>query len=136
MKAVAKLVMIDNDDNYLLMYRSDHPTYGIDPDLPGGTIEPGETVVGAMLREVEEEAGVSLAVSHVEEVYSGKEYSGSDTLYVLYTAMLDARPSITISWEHSSYEWISHADFIIKSKNARDTYMHMVSDIIEGTLEG
>ena len=35
MKKVAKLVMIDPDGKYLLMYRSDHPTFGTDPDLPG-----------------------------------------------------------------------------------------------------
>ncbi|MEO7905004.1 MAG: hypothetical protein ABIR91_04385 [Candidatus Saccharimonadales bacterium] len=43
MKKVAKLVMIDENDKYLMMYRSDHPTLGCDADLPGGTHEEGET---------------------------------------------------------------------------------------------
>lgn len=54
MKKVAKLVMIDPNDKYLLMYRSEHPTFGNDPDLPGGTLEDGESVLETMLREVEE----------------------------------------------------------------------------------
>ena len=45
MKKVAKLVIIDSDDKYLLMHRSDHPTFGVDPDLPGGTLEDDETML-------------------------------------------------------------------------------------------
>lgn len=39
MKQVAKLVIIDDRGKYLLMQRSSHPTFGDDPDLPGGTLE-------------------------------------------------------------------------------------------------
>lgn len=57
MKTVAKLVIADSDDKYLLMYRSDHPTFGIDPDLPGGTMVDDEDALETMTREVKEEAG-------------------------------------------------------------------------------
>ena len=52
MKKVAKLVIIDNENKYLLMYRSGHPTFGDDPDLPGGTLEGREQPVDTMVREV------------------------------------------------------------------------------------
>lgn len=45
MKKVAKLVIVDPQNNYLLMYRNQHPTFGDDPDLPGGTVEGSETYV-------------------------------------------------------------------------------------------
>ena len=48
MKKVAKLVIVDKDEKYLLMYRSNHPTFGNDPDLPGGTVEEGESLELAM----------------------------------------------------------------------------------------
>ncbi len=32
------------------MYRGDHPTFGIDPDLPGGTLEDGESNLETILR--------------------------------------------------------------------------------------
>lgn len=129
-KTVAKLVMIDQNDQYLLMYRSDHPTFGEDPDLPGGTLEEGESALETMLREVEEEAGVIVDKTAVKEVYDGTDYSQHDTHYVLYTTKLAVRPEIVMSWEHSSYEWLTQEEFIKKAKDANDTYMHMVGDTI------
>ncbi len=130
MKKVAKLVMIDDTGKYLLMYRSEHPTYGIDPDLPGGTLEGDELPVDCMLREVAEESGVEIDRSLVAQLYMGTEYSESGTEYHLFVATLPARPVIHMSWEHSSFEWIDKDEFLEKSKSAKDTYMHMVHDAL------
>lgn len=130
MKKVAKLVMIDRDEQYLMMWRSDHPTLGEDPDLPGGTHEDGEELIDTMLREVDEEAGVTIKREDVVEVYGGVAYSEHDTFYGLYVARFDHRPEIIMSWEHSSYEWISRDAFIRTAAAAKDTYMHMVADVI------
>jgi 8-oxo-dGTP pyrophosphatase MutT (NUDIX family) len=56
MNKVAKLVIVDNQGKYLLMHRSEHPRFGTDPDLPGGTLEGSEEPIQTMLREVLEEA--------------------------------------------------------------------------------
>ena len=130
MKQVAKLVLVDNDNNYLLMYRSDHPTFGSDPDLPGGTLEDGESTLEAVVREVYEEIGVVVRENEVTELYAGTDYSKHDTHYTLYIATVDRRPLITLSWEHSTYEWIPREAFLTAAKNAKDTYMHMVHDIL------
>lgn len=131
MKKVAKLVMIDPDDKHLLMYRSDHPTFGIDPDLPGGTLEDEETLIETMLREVKEEVGVDIDANLAREIYSGTDYSAHGTHYALFVAKLDQRPEIVMSWEHSKYEWLDLGEFLQKAKNAKDTYMHMVYDILK-----
>lgn len=130
MKKVAKLLMIDPEDKYLLMYRSDHPTFGKDPDLPGGTMEDNETLLETMLREVKEEAGVVIDAKSVDAVYSGTKYSAHDTHYTLFIAKVKTRPEIIMSWEHSSYEWLERDKFLQKARNANDTYMHMVSDVM------
>lgn len=131
MKKVAKLVMVDPDGKYLLMYRSDHPTFGIDPDLPGGTLEDGETLLEAMLREVEEESGVIINRDDVGEVYSGNNYSAHGTHYSLFIAKVKSRPDVKMSWEHSSYVWLDKGEFLEKANNAKDTYMHMVYDVLK-----
>lgn len=126
MSKVAKLVIIDDDDKYLMVYRSEHPTFGNDPDLPGGTLENDEEPVDTMVREVYEEAGVVIDEAVIQKVYEGTDYSRHKTHYSLYVAKLDYRPVILMSWEHSAYEWLDRGDFLEKAKSANDTYMHMV----------
>ena len=50
----------------LLMQRSDNGQWG----LPGGYVEPGESVVAATAREVAEETGVQIEVGRLLGVYS------------------------------------------------------------------
>jgi len=130
MKKVAKLVIVDKDKNYLLMYRSNHPVFGDDPDLPGGTLEGLESTLETMIREVQEEAGIIIDKDAVEEIYSGVEYSAHGTFYTLFIAKVEDQPLVNVSWEHSSYDWLSRNDFLAKAKGANDTYMHMVSDTL------
>jgi 8-oxo-dGTP pyrophosphatase MutT (NUDIX family) len=127
MKKVAKLVIIDKDKRYLLLYRDNHPTFGDDPDLPGGTLEGLESTLETMIREVQEEAGIIINKDAVEEIYSGVEYSVHGTHYTLFITQLIDRPTVNISWEHASYDWQSRDDFIANAQSANDTYMHMVS---------
>jgi len=130
MKQVAKVVIIDGEDRYLLMKRSNHPRFLNDPDLPGGTIEEGEETLAAALREVVEEAGVSLSPNDVISAYIGSDYSTHGTEYSLYIARLTERPAVTISWEHGSFDWVSREDFLKQAREANDTFMHMVHDIV------
>lgn len=129
-KTVAKVVIIDQDHQYLLMYRSEHPIFGIDPDLPGGTQEDDETEFETMLREAEEEAGVIIDPSAAYEVFSSTDYSDHESKYILFGARVDQRPDIEMSWEHSSYEWVPRHEFIEKCMAANDSYMHMVGDAV------
>ncbi len=130
MKKVAKLIIIC-DSEYLMLYRDKHPTFGNDPDLAGGTLEEGESLLETMIREVQEEIGVDVAQRTIEELYTGTDYSRHGTHYVLYRTYLDKKPNITISWEHVDYEWLDRDTFLHKSKNANDTYMHMVHDVMK-----
>jgi len=132
MKQVAKVLIIDNDGCHLLMTRSNHPTFLNDPDLPGGTIEEGEQVLEAALREVEEEAGILLYPTDVVHAYTGDSYSTHGTEHSLYIARVAQRPIVTMSWEHSSYAWVSQEEFLEQARTANDNYMHMVHDVISG----
>lgn len=129
-KKVAKLIITCGEE-YLLLYRDKHPTFGNDPDLAGGTLEDGESTLETMIREVQEEIGLDVAAQNVEELYSGTGYSRHGTHYSLFRTYLDEKPGITISWEHSSYEWLDRDEFLRQAKNANDTYMHMVYDMVK-----
>lgn len=131
MKQVAKLVVIDGRGKYLLMQRSNHPAFGNDPDLPGGTLEEGELPLEAMIREVFEEAAIEIDRSNVREAYAGADYSAHGTHYLLYVTELQDTPEIIMSWEHSLYEWLDRDAFLEKVSKAKDTYMHMVHDVLK-----
>ena len=130
MKQVAKLVIIDPESNYLLMYRNAHPLFGNDPDLPGGTLEEGEQPLDTMVREVYEEAGIEIDKNSVTKLYEGADYSSHGTHYSLYATTLASRPTVTVSWEHSSYEWLPRTEFLKKLTHVNDTYMRMVYDTL------
>lgn len=68
----------------LLMKRSDNAHWG----LPGGYVEPGESVVEATAREVAEETGVAIEVGRLVGVYSRPEtqviaYPGGDRVQAI-----------------------------------------------------
>lgn len=128
MKQVAKLVLINKNNEYLMLFRSNHPVFGNDPDLPGGTIEGDETDLRAVVREVEEEAGITVDESKLSRLYSGTDYSKSGTNYSLFKANLEKNPVINLSWEHSSYQWLDRDNFLKLAAKANDSYMLMVYD--------
>ena len=64
----------DRPREILLMRRSDNRHWG----LPGGYVEPGESVVVATEREVREETGYEIEVGRLVGVYSITEVAGSE----------------------------------------------------------
>ena len=131
MNQVAKLVIIGPNDTYLMLYRNQHPRFGNDADIPGGSVEAGEQPIEGMLREVKEEIGIVVQANVVQKIYEGTRYGKLDVEYLLYSVTLTTEPQITLSWEHSGYEWLSRNDFLTTAQNAQDSFMHMVYDRIK-----
>lgn len=71
-------VIVDRDNRVLLVLRGHEPAKGL-WSLPGGSVEPGERMAEALVREVREETGLSIVVgdevwrAHIE-LAAGKPY--------------------------------------------------------------
>jgi 8-oxo-dGTP diphosphatase len=106
MKIVAKIILRDKNSKILVLVRgSTHPIFANHLDFPGGEVEPDEDNITGIIREISEEIGLDLSPSKIELLFD-KRINDSLT-HLLYSYQLDqAQPNLTISWEHSSYEWI------------------------------
>jgi ADP-ribose pyrophosphatase YjhB (NUDIX family) len=63
-------VVVDGDGRVLLHKRRDNNLWS----LLGGVMEPGESIVGAVCREVQEESSLKVAVDRMIGVYSDPEH--------------------------------------------------------------
>jgi mutator protein MutT len=77
----AGIIILDEQDRILLTQRADNHAWSI----PGGSLEPGETLEQAARRETEEEVGLQIGEMEFAGVYSGPElyyqYPNGDQVY-------------------------------------------------------
>jgi len=81
-------ILLVREDTVLLQRRKDNGLWGI----PGGSLEPGESLEGAAIRETLEEVGVVIDELTLFKVYSGKDqfytYPNGDQIYDVCVAFL------------------------------------------------
>ncbi|WP_435921502.1 NUDIX domain-containing protein [Paenibacillus sp. DYY-L-2] len=87
----AGAIIRDPEGRILLQRRSDYGDWG----LPGGGMEPGETVEATMRREVLEETGLEVGECEFYAVYSGErmQYTypdGNEVVFVMFLFNADA----------------------------------------------
>lgn len=88
MKLAACLMLPLPDNKFLaISRRNDTTRWG----MPGGKVDPGETVLQAVLREVLEEIGLSLTEAEVQPVFEGVcPGQGPDDTYLVTTFVVTA----------------------------------------------
>ncbi|ABL98229.1 NUDIX hydrolase [Shewanella amazonensis] len=89
--------VITNDKNNVLLLKADYGNkhWG----LPGGALEPGETIHQALIRECLEELGQLVAIDYLSGVYFHSAYNSQA---FIFRARLTS-PNIILSPEHSEY---------------------------------
>jgi 8-oxo-dGTP pyrophosphatase MutT (NUDIX family) len=111
-ESVAKVLVFNEKGQLLLMHIGEHsekPERSHTPDLPGGMVDPGESEHAAAVREVMEEAGITLDPDEMTLAYAKTEAYSTENKSVsklVYIVQLKNTPEVTVSWEHESYEWV------------------------------
>lgn len=112
-ESVAKALLINNHNEALILTLGEHkerPEKSFKPDLPGGLVDPGETEHDAVVREINEETGIVIDKKQLAMVYSSTQFVANESKSVskhLFTVRLVNNAEVKLSWEHSSYEWVS-----------------------------
>jgi len=104
-KLSVKILILDNDGKFLLLRRSLNSKGNPGKwEPPGGKIDQGETFETALMREIEEETGLTASIQHVAGT-SESELSKVKIVHLILEGKLESG-QVHISEEHSEFEWI------------------------------
>lgn len=93
--------IIFNDDDQVLLLKKTYGNKGW--SLPGGGVDPGETIHQALFRECREELGIEVR----DVVLTGFYYHSSLNAQVgIFRCSLPQDAEIRLSSEHSDYQWM------------------------------
>ena len=96
-----------HNGKFLMLLRQDHKPEGNKWGVPAGKVDPGETPLDAMVRELWEETGI-LATSE-KHSYFGKlyvRYPNYDFVYHIFSTELEKmEPVVIMQKEHKAFYW-------------------------------
>src|SRR5690625_3725406 len=100
---VYALIHNENKDNILMV-----KNVGSGWSLPGGAVEHGETLEEAMIRETEEETGLTIDVQHIVAVNEAFfEEKGNHVLFITFKVeIIDGEPRIQYEEEIEKIKWV------------------------------
>jgi phosphatase NudJ len=121
------LVVVRRGHRFLL---TQERKYGSTWSIPGGRVEPGETLVQAAVREVHEETGVPIRIDGILRV----EHSPRDAnvrMRVLFTGtpLDDTPPKTTADDESLGAAWLTLDE--IRARKLRGAELHALLESIE-----
>ena len=92
-------VITDNTNRILQLKQTyNNKTWG----LPGGSLEPGETIHEALYRECKEEIGIDVCIEYLSGVYYHSQYNSQ--VFIFRCNKIDDK-EIVLSNEHSEYKY-------------------------------
>lgn len=115
----AKAVVLDSNDNVLIVRRSaTHPFVPFSNDFPGGKVEDGESMLEGLVRELQEEVGISIENLPIRLVgrHEAANFYGREYVVELYEIRMTEQPKIVLDYEHDTYKWTPLADATVKAE--------------------
>ncbi len=107
-RRIAKAALFNENNELLMLTRSDSDL--IRPgeyDFPGGGVDEGESIGGAMIREIAEEIGMTLTSEALRLMYTATDYyDNKSRVRFLYVGRIPAASVIVLSHEHKASEWM------------------------------
>ncbi len=108
-----KVLLRNSEDKYLFLRRAAPFQSGSQKwDIPGGRIEPEESLEAALRREVQEET--SLTLESVDRLLAAQDIfvAAAPVHVVRLTYVGTASGEVTISDEHDDYVWMSKEEIL------------------------
>lgn len=106
-KVVSCFVQCGNE--FLMLLRQDGKSEGNKWGIPAGKLNPGESSVDAIVRELYEETGIRhspFEIGYFRKLFV--RYPDYDFIYHMFTAKMQEKPEVKIKPdEHKSFQWVS-----------------------------
>lgn len=109
-KRASSVLILDANNHVLILRRGEtHPYAALRPDLPGGVVEPHETHIEGLVREIQEEIGLSIEASDLKKasLITHHDFYFVNTIeHSLFLYRVEERPDVVLSWEHDQHMWV------------------------------
>lgn len=102
-----RILLESEDGKFLLLKRAPHKSHPGKWDLPGGSVEFGETFLKAAIKELEEETGFEIKANKFKAV---SELETGGRLRVLFHAAVKSSSKPKLDREHVKYKWVDSLD--------------------------
>ncbi|GAA0603882.1 NUDIX domain-containing protein [Virgibacillus siamensis] len=111
---VAALGIVENDQEEILIVKERRSDQWV---FPGGQVEVGENLMDGLIREVKEESGIDVKVSHLTAIYSNTgTYKGHSGVKTVPTKVMFDYVCKPIGGELSSSDETSNSQWVKKNE--------------------
>ena len=115
-RLIQKCIIVNGEGKILALKRAaDDHSRGGNWDLPGGGYEQGEEVIGAIKREVMEEAGLTVntlrPIFFANRIGVNEGFFQGDTVFATCYISTDWEGEVVLSDEHTEYKWVTPNEF-------------------------